>query len=59
MAGEFNFEILFANGRGCMFDADSVEDDGEKYLFKTCGDTIAEFSKNMIAGYIITGVNEE
>ena len=59
MYGEFTFEILFANGRGVAFDADEVEDDGEKYLFKTHGDVIAEFSKNMIAGYIITGVNEE
>lgn len=59
MEGAKHFSICFFSGRFMEFDADDVESNDEQYIFTIGGDIIAEFGKNMIAGYVITGVNEE
>ena len=45
------YTIITLNGRGFTFEADSVEEDGEKYLFSLDGAVVASFLIKGIAGY--------
>ena len=57
--GSFLYQVMFMNGKAVRFYADNCTDFDKQYVFYVNGDVIAEFTKDVIAGYMILGVNEE
>ena len=58
MTGEFLYQVVLISGRAIRFYADVVEEYGNDLEFKLDGETVAQFNKNNIAGYLILGVND-
>ena len=46
------FEIVFINGKIVAFEADEVEYEDGVYTFYFEGETVAEFKRDNIAGYV-------
>ena len=50
---------MFYNGKAIRFYANEVMEVQTKYVFVHEGETVEEFNKQNIAGWLILGVNED
>jgi len=53
------YDIFFINGKVAEFEADFVVSDGQSHIFSRDGETIAEFERKNIAGYVTSEGDEE
>lgn len=53
------YTVVTLNGRGFMFEADSMRDWGSFYSFYLDGEEVAGFKKNALAGYFITRYEDD
>lgn len=56
---EYLYQIMFYNGKAIRFYANEVMEVQTKYVFVHEGETVEEFNKQNIAGWLILGVNED